>query len=79
VQGLVLRDVAVLVALGVALGLPGGLAFGRLVESQLFGMDARDPLTYAAATLTLVATAALAGLLPARRAARVDPMAALRC
>jgi predicted permease len=79
VQGLVLRDVAVLVALGVALGLPGGLAFGRLVESQLFGVDARDPLTYAAATLTLVATAALAGLLPARRAARVDPMAALRC
>jgi predicted permease len=75
---LVLRDVAVLAALGVAIGLPGGYGLGRLVESQLFGVTARDPLTLGVATVALLATAFLAGLVPAWRAARVDPMTALR-
>ena len=75
---LVLREVAVLAALGVAIGLPGGYGLGRLVESQLFGLTARDPLTFAVATVALVATAFVAGLVPAARAARVDPMMALR-
>ena len=67
-----------LAALGVAIGLPGGYGLGRVVESQLFGLTARDPLTFGAATLALVTTALVAGLVPAVRAARVDPMTALR-
>ena len=76
---LVLREVAVLAALGIAIGLPGGYGLGRVIESQLFGLNARDPLTFGVATLALVATAFVAGLIPALRAARVDPMTALRC
>ena len=75
---LVLREVAVLAALGIAIGLPGGYGLGKVVESQLFGLNARDPLTFAVATLALVTTAFVAGLIPALRAARVDPMTALR-
>jgi predicted permease len=75
---LVLREVAVLAALGIAIGLPGGYGLGKLIESQLFGLRARDPLTFGVATLALVTTAFVAGLVPAVRAARVDPMAALR-
>jgi ABC-type antimicrobial peptide transport system permease subunit len=78
VMRMVLRDVAILVALGVAVGLPGGYGIGRVIETQLFGLDARDPLTYAAATVTLLAAAFFAGYVPARRATRVDPMVALR-
>jgi predicted permease len=75
---LVLREVAVLAALGIALGLPGGYGLGKLIESQLFGLSARDPMTFGLATLALVTTALVAGLVPALRAARVDPMTALR-
>jgi predicted permease len=75
---LVLRDVAFLTAFGVLIGLPGGYGLGRLVESQLFGLTARDPLTFLLATATLLVTAFVAGLVPAARAARVDPMTALR-
>jgi predicted permease len=75
---MVLRDVAVLAVIGVAIGLPGAYGLGKVVESQLYGLSARDPLTFGAATLTLVATAFVAGLIPALRAARVDPMTALR-
>jgi len=78
VLGLVLREVAILAALGVAIGLPAGYGLGRVIESQLFGLTARDPLTFAVATLALLATAFVAGLIPAARAARVDPMTALR-
>jgi predicted permease len=78
VLAMVLKDVAVLAALGIAIGLPGGFGLGRLIESQLFGMSARDPFTFATATLALVATVLVAGLIPAIRAARVDPMKALR-
>ena len=78
VLAMVLKDVALLAALGIAIGLPGGFGLGRLIESQLFGMSARDPFTFAAATLALVATVLVAGLIPAIRAARVDPMKALR-
>jgi predicted permease len=78
VLAMVLRDVAVLVGIGVALGLPGGYGLGRVLESQLYGLRALDPLTFAVATVTLVVTALLAGFIPARRAVRVDPMVALR-
>ena len=75
---MVLKEVAVLALLGIALGLPSGYGLGRLVESQLYGLTARDPLTFAVATAVLVVSAALAGYVPAARATRVDPMVALR-
>jgi predicted permease len=75
---MVLQEVAVLAALGVALGVPAGYGLGRLVEAQLFGLTAHDPLTYLIATFTLLLSAFLAGFVPARRATRVDPMVALR-
>jgi ABC-type antimicrobial peptide transport system permease subunit len=78
VLAMVLKEVAVLALVGVAIGLPSGYGLGRLVEAQLFGLTARDPFTFALATVTLLATALLAGYLPARRAMRVQPMAALR-
>jgi predicted permease len=78
VLGLVLREVGILAGLGILIGLPSGYALGRIIESQLFGLTARDPLTFAVATLALVLSAFLAGYLPASRAARVDPMVALR-
>jgi predicted permease len=75
---MVLREVAVLALIGIAIGLPSGYGLGRLVESQLFGMTARDPLTFAVATATLLVSALLAGYVPAARATRVDPLVALR-
>jgi ABC-type antimicrobial peptide transport system permease subunit len=78
VLAMVLKDVGVLAALGIAIGLPAGFGLARLVESQLFGLSASDPATFAAATLVLVTTVLVAGLVPAVRAARVDPMTALR-
>lgn len=75
---MILKDVAILAALGVTIGLPSGYAVGRLVESQLFGLTARDPLTFAIATVALLAAALLAGYVPASRASRLDPLQALR-
>jgi predicted permease len=66
------------VGLGIGAGLVGCLALGRFVQSQLFGVSAFDPLTLAATCAGLAAVAALACLLPARRAMNVDPMIALR-
>ena len=69
-----------LVAAGVAVGLAVSLLLGRAVEAQLWpGVKAYDPATLAGTVLVLLATGVLACWLPARRAARVDPMAALRC
>ncbi len=78
VFALVLREVALLAAIGVAVGLPSGYGLGRYVESQLFGLNAHDPLTFAVATAALLLAALLAGYLPAARAMRVDPVVALR-
>src|SRR5262245_39486521 len=75
---LVLKEVVVLVGVGVALGLPAALGLSHWVRSQLFGVGFADPSTFALATLSLVAAAGLAGYLPARRASRIDPLKALR-
>jgi predicted permease len=75
---LMLRDVAMLLAVGMAAGLAASLAAGRLVTSLLFGVRPRDPLQLAAAVAILAAATAVAAYVPARRAARLDPMAALR-
>ena len=75
---LVLRDAVSMIAAGIALGVPAAMAGGRYIRSQLFGLTPADPLTLTLACLALAAVALLAGYLPARRASRVDPMAALR-
>jgi predicted permease len=73
-----LRDVLILLVAGLVLGLGVALAAGRLVVSLLYGIKPNDPLQLAAAVLTLASATVLAAYLPARRAARLDPMAALR-
>jgi predicted permease len=76
---MVMRETMLLVAIGMAIGLGAALATTRLISSLLFELTPNDPATIAAAALLMIAVAALAGYLPARRASRVDPMAALRC
>jgi ABC-type antimicrobial peptide transport system permease subunit len=75
---LILRETLVLVAAGAAVGIPSALAVARLVKSLLYGLEPWDPLTIACATAVLFAAGALAGLLPARRAASLEPTLALR-
>jgi putative ABC transport system permease protein len=74
----VVRGALLLAALGLVLGLAGALALTRLLQAFLFGVSAADPLTFAAATVLLLLVTGAAAYLPARRAANVDPMAALR-
>jgi len=76
---LVLSQGLWLVAAGVVIGVPASLAASRIIAPQLFGLSAFDPLTLLIAGLIMIAVAAIAGFLPARRASRVDPMVALRC
>jgi predicted permease len=75
---LALREAALLTGVGVVLGCAASLALGRYLESQLFQMKANDPAVFATATLAMAATALAAAFAPARRAARTDPMRALR-
>jgi predicted permease len=75
---LVMRETLVIVALGVAIGIPAALAATRFVRSMLYGLKPTDPLTTAVSALVMMMVALLAGYLPARRATKVDPMVALR-
>jgi ABC-type antimicrobial peptide transport system permease subunit len=75
---MVLRDSLLLVVAGIIIGLPCAYAIGRLLKASLFGLQPFDPLTTGSSLAVLLAIALGAALLPARRAARIDPVVALR-
>ncbi len=75
---MLLRETVLLVAIGVAIGFPCAVAASRLLASQLFGIKPTDAVALSGGSLLLVAVAIFAGYLPARRASKADPMAALR-
>jgi ABC-type antimicrobial peptide transport system permease subunit len=75
---LILRDATLLVGIGVAIGIPAALAASKVIKSLLYGVGAQDPAAIAGGTIILLAVGALAGIVPALRATKVDPMVALR-
>jgi predicted permease len=75
---MVLKESLMLLGVGVAAGIPATVAATRLIKGQLFGVSATDPSTIITAVVLVAAVTVLSGYLPARRAARVDPMVALR-
>jgi ABC-type antimicrobial peptide transport system permease subunit len=78
VARMILREVAILVAIGIVIALPAAWAASRSIASQLYGLTPTDPTTIVLATVCLITVAAAAGLIPAVRAARVNPIRALR-
>jgi ABC-type antimicrobial peptide transport system permease subunit len=78
VRWLVMREILLLLTIGIAIGIPAVFLSNRFVTHMLYNLKGTDPLSLAAAVLTLLAVALFAGYLPARRASRVDPMVALR-
>jgi ABC-type antimicrobial peptide transport system permease subunit len=79
VLAMILRQGLRSILLGVVIGAAGALAATRALESMLFGVKAGDPTTIASAAAVLVGAGVLAAYIPARRAAKTDPIAALRC
>jgi predicted permease len=78
VMQMVLREAMLLVAIGLAVGIPLAIASSRALKSLLFGLKSSDPVSLAAVVVLLAVVGAIAGMIPARRAAKVDPMVALR-
>ena len=74
----VMREVVVLLAIGLAVGVPAALALGRYVSAQLYGIEPNDPLIAGTTVALLSVVSAAAGLIPAHRASRIDPILALR-
>ena len=75
---MLLSHVLLLVCVGMALGLGGAAVLTRLMQSLLFGVSALDPVTYVVVATILLVTAMLAGYLPVRQLAHLDPIQALR-
>jgi predicted permease len=75
---LVMREVLLLLTIGLAVGIPSALLLGRYVASQLYGIQPRDPEIAVWTVVVLSVVSVLAGLIPARRASRIDPILALR-
>ena len=73
-----MRGAFVQVAIGLAIGIPIGLLGAKLMADQLYGVRAWDPVTLGIAVAVLAIAAAIAGFIPARRAASIEPMEALR-
>jgi ABC-type antimicrobial peptide transport system permease subunit len=78
VQRMVLGEASWMVVIGVFVGMGGALALGRVIASMLYGLKGWDPATFAVSSVLLIAVALGASWIPARRAAGVDPMRALR-
>ena len=76
---MVMREVLTLLTIGLAVGIPAAAGLGRFVASQLYGIQPRDPLIAGSTVAMLAIVAAAAGLIPAYRATRIDPILALRC
>jgi predicted permease len=78
IRGMMMRELLVILAVGLAMGIPAALALARLTESQLFGVKSQDAMVVATAVSALALASLLAGYFPARRATRVNPVEALR-
>ena len=75
---IVMKEVLILAAVGFVVGIPTAFALGRFVSSQLYGIQPNDPMIGIVTIAFLVAVSVVAGLIPARRASRIDPLLALR-
>ena len=75
---MVMREVLLLLAIGLVVGIPAAMLLGRYVASQLYGLQPQDPQIAAATVVLLTIVSGLAGLIPAQRASRIDPILALR-
>ena len=78
VVGLILKEAALLLVVGIGIGIVCSLVFARMASSLLFGVTAHDPVTFVAAAGLLALVAAAGSYVPAQRASRLDPMIALR-
>jgi predicted permease len=75
---LVMKEVLLLLAIGLAVGIPAAVAAGRYISAQLYGIQPNDPVIAISTTVLLAVVSAAAGLIPAHRASRIDPILALR-
>ena len=73
-----MKEVVVLLLIGLAVGVPAALGLGQYVSSQLYGIEPNDPWIAGATVALLASVSAAAGMIPARRASRIDPILALR-